>query len=88
VTDVPQHLALLARNETNKTLSTNSLYYFALWSEVLRAPRPITALGKMFDYPELKSSQGDEGQAKVQPGGKVKVDIVADNGRCWIRVNT
>lgn len=55
---------------------------------MLRAPRPITALGKMFEYPELKNVQDVEGQPKMQPSGKVKVDIVADNGRCWIRVNT
>lgn len=45
---------------------------------MLHAPKPVTALGKMFTCPTLGE----------RPECKVKVDIVADNGRRWIRVNT
>ncbi|KAJ7135401.1 hypothetical protein C8R43DRAFT_1203621 [Mycena crocata] len=58
-------------------LSTNAPYLISVWSEVLCAPAPIVSILKSFliDPSDRKSSS-------------VKVDVVADSGRRWIRVNT
>ncbi|KZO99095.1 hypothetical protein CALVIDRAFT_511338 [Calocera viscosa TUFC12733] len=60
------------------TFSTNALYYLAVWKEVLHAPPPILSIGRNFSLPK------QNGRAKPS----VKVDVVADEGRLWIRVNT
>ncbi|KZT54484.1 hypothetical protein CALCODRAFT_438609 [Calocera cornea HHB12733] len=60
------------------TFSTNAPYYLAVWKEVLHAPPPILSIGRNFSLPKLN------GRAKPS----VKVDVVADEGRQWIRVNT
>lgn len=60
-------------------LSTNAPYLLAVWSEILAAAQ-VQAVGKTFNLPKEK------GRAK--DAGTVKVDVVADEGRRWIRVNT
>ncbi|KAH7337676.1 hypothetical protein B0J17DRAFT_718426 [Rhizoctonia solani] len=60
-------------------LSTNAPYILAVWSEIIAAC-PVQAVGKTFNLPREK------GQGK--DAGTVKVDVVADEGRQWIRVNT
>ncbi|KAF8607287.1 hypothetical protein BDV93DRAFT_553010 [Ceratobasidium sp. AG-I] len=60
-------------------LSTNAPYILAVWSEIIAAS-PIQAVGKTFNLPKEK------GRGKET--GSVKVDVVADEGRRWIRVNT
>ncbi|KAG8856277.1 hypothetical protein FRB91_000966 [Serendipita sp. 411] len=82
---IETHLAMESKEKPLASLSTNSTYYFALWNECLKAPRPITALGRTFPIPD--------GARKVEKNGKlsngnVKVDIVADGGNIWLRVNT
>jgi hypothetical protein len=83
---VLQHLAFEAENGPSKTPSTNSLYYFALWKEILLAPRPIQALGKTFPVPVTENAS--DGKPKKENATKQKVDIVGDDGRVWMRVNT
>jgi hypothetical protein len=62
----------------------------------LSAPQPVLALFKVFSSSndcndsaasdKGKKQKGAAQQPLNQPG--VKVDVVADNGRSWIRVNT
>ncbi|KAJ7165002.1 hypothetical protein C8R46DRAFT_1220146 [Mycena filopes] len=56
-------------------LSTNAPYLIAVWNEVLCAPPSIVSILKSFSLVGPKSIP-------------VKVDVVADSGRQWIRVNT
>ncbi|KAG8719174.1 hypothetical protein FRC09_011518 [Ceratobasidium sp. 395] len=60
-------------------LSTNAPYILAVWSEIIAAS-PVHAVGKTFNLPKEKGRGKD--------AGSVKVDVVADEGRQWIRVNT
>ncbi|CAG8509914.1 3573_t:CDS:10, partial [Acaulospora colombiana] len=70
--------------DADKPLSTNSPYYLSLWDEILSARRPILALWKTFDT----ASVDDPVNGKHSTSTKVKVDIIANNGHDWIRVNT
>ncbi|EUC61276.1 response regulator receiver domain protein [Rhizoctonia solani AG-3 Rhs1AP] len=60
-------------------LSTNAPYILAVWSEIIAAC-PIQAVGRTFNLPKEKGRGKD--------AATVKVDVVADEGRRWIRVNT
>ncbi|QRW13467.1 hypothetical protein RhiLY_12466 [Ceratobasidium sp. AG-Ba] len=60
-------------------LSTNAPYILAVWSEIIAAS-PVHAVGKTFNLPKEKGQNKD--------AASVKVDVVADEGRRWIRVNT
>ncbi|PVF98664.1 hypothetical protein CPB86DRAFT_758006 [Serendipita vermifera] len=70
--------------DADKPLSTNSPYYLSLWDEILTARRPILALWKTFDA----ENSGDLANSKHSMSTKVKVDIIANNGHDWVRVNT
>ncbi|KAI0943763.1 hypothetical protein AcW1_002848 [Taiwanofungus camphoratus] len=66
-------------------LSTNAPYLIAVWDEVLLAPPPIVSVCQTFhetSEPAMLPKRGSR-----RPSG-VKVDVVADSGRRWIRVNT
>ncbi|KAI0037093.1 hypothetical protein K488DRAFT_8301, partial [Vararia minispora EC-137] len=70
-------------------LSTNSPYLISVWKEVLTAPAPVTSIGKTFyegGPARVRQPKVQGGQASRSNG--VKVDVVADGGRSWIRVNT
>ncbi|KAF5325349.1 hypothetical protein D9619_009615 [Psilocybe cf. subviscida] len=73
-------------------LSTNAPYLVAVWNEVLTAPPPTVSVFKTFPLQPASKSATDKEKFKKKndPGHPpgVKVDVVADNGRCWIRVNT
>ncbi|KAF8270068.1 hypothetical protein EI94DRAFT_1771042 [Lactarius quietus] len=58
--------------------STNAPYLIAVWKEVLSSPLPIVAIGKTF-FEHATTDHKSVG---------VKIDVVADNGHSWIRVNT
>ncbi|GLB39845.1 putative protein of unknown function (DUF1308) [Lyophyllum shimeji] len=66
-------------------LSTNAPYLIAVWNEVLCAPRPVDAV---FKSVPLAGPSADPRQRGTQRPPAVKVDVVADNGKRWIRVNT
>ncbi|KAF9530536.1 hypothetical protein CPB83DRAFT_850497 [Crepidotus variabilis] len=74
-------------------ISTNAPYVISVWNEVLCAPPPLVSVFKTFllnpsDQPQEKPKlKGKEKQKEKNPPG-AKVDIIADNGRRWIRVNT
>jgi len=60
-------------------LSTNSPYLISVWSEVLCAPYPLVSILRSF--PVRKS----DGAPHVHG---VKIDVVCDGGKRWIRINT
>ncbi|KIJ37319.1 hypothetical protein M422DRAFT_33852 [Sphaerobolus stellatus SS14] len=86
----------LAKPHRTKELSTNASYFLAVWNEILAAPPPIVAIGKEFPLPKIpdksdKSSSSTPTTSTKRGSNKagvIKVDIVADEGRKWIRVNT
>ncbi|KAI0251838.1 hypothetical protein BJV78DRAFT_392591 [Lactifluus subvellereus] len=72
--------------------STNAPYLIAVWKEVLSSPPPVLAIGKTFcERTQNRTHVEGKKRARPQSSGKptgVKVDIVANNGHTWIRVNT
>ncbi|KAI0752674.1 hypothetical protein C8Q80DRAFT_1217165 [Daedaleopsis nitida] len=66
-------------------LSTNAPYLISVWNEVLHAPPPIVTIGRTF--PEGDQTAHIPRRGSRKPPG-IKVDVVADGGRQWIRVNT
>ncbi|KAH9988072.1 hypothetical protein BJV74DRAFT_773566 [Russula compacta] len=73
--------------------STNAPYLITVWKEVLSSPPPITAIGKTFcERSQIATDREGKEQVHTRRSGKstgvVKVDVVADNGHIWIRVNT
>ncbi|KAJ3545944.1 hypothetical protein NMY22_g2248 [Coprinellus aureogranulatus] len=75
--------------------STNAPYLISVWHELLCAPSPVISIFKMFLF-EPKSDQPASGSSKaamrrknhgMRPPG-AKVDVVANAGKVWIRVNT
>ncbi|KAF8512729.1 hypothetical protein BU17DRAFT_53869 [Hysterangium stoloniferum] len=77
----------LARPDHGPELSTNASYFIAVWNEILAAPPPIVAIGKIYDPPRANQTNKKGPSSRSRPGG-IKVDVVADEGRKWIRVNT
>ncbi|TFK19243.1 hypothetical protein FA15DRAFT_760155 [Coprinopsis marcescibilis] len=81
-------------------LSTNAPYLISVWNEVACAPPPVVVVFKMFlvELAGVKEKLGNGkkkgGVLQRRPQGGIirppgaKVDVVADNGRRWIRVNT
>ncbi|KAJ7757003.1 hypothetical protein B0H16DRAFT_1721469 [Mycena metata] len=59
-------------------LSTNAPYLIAVWNEVLSAPPSIVSILRSFSFIS----------GAPQKTIPVKVDVVANSGRQWIRVNT
>ncbi|SJL10638.1 uncharacterized protein ARMOST_14029 [Armillaria ostoyae] len=71
-------------------LSTNAPYLIAVWNEVLCAPARVVSVFKSFSSTPPPSTPVPRETKKAggqKPSG-TKVDVVADHGRCWIRVNT
>ncbi|KAJ7625009.1 hypothetical protein DFH06DRAFT_745683 [Mycena polygramma] len=62
-------------------LSTNAPYLISVYNEVLLAPPSIVSILKSFPAPA-------DALDDTQKATSVKVDVVADSGRQWIRVNT
>ncbi|WVW80877.1 hypothetical protein I302_102867 [Kwoniella bestiolae CBS 10118] len=57
-------------------VASNIPYYQAVWEQVRYAQWPIISIGQLF--------RCDEGNRKLQ----IKVDLVEDGGRGWVKVNT
>ena len=79
------------RKEELPPLSTNAPYLVAVWNEVLSAPPPVVGIWSTFSEPAGRPTLGDgppETFKKKQKAQDVKVDVVADGGFTWIRVNT
>lgn len=64
----------------------------AVWDEVLTAPPPVVGIWSTFPDPGGRSTADDGatelGKKKQKGQQDVKVDVVADGGLSWIRVNT
>lgn len=72
--------------------STNSPYLVAVWKEVLTAPPPVIGIGLTYDVDKkdnesVKVTRSTK-RMPTELYTKVKVDVVADNGRSLIRINT
>ncbi|EPQ51131.1 hypothetical protein GLOTRDRAFT_96667 [Gloeophyllum trabeum ATCC 11539] len=63
-----------------------------VWREVLSAPAPVVAVTQhLCDPRAISTDKPSKGHSKRQLTGTetgVKVDVIADGGRQWIRVNT
>ncbi|KAL1731566.1 hypothetical protein EV714DRAFT_271596 [Schizophyllum commune] len=68
-------------------LSTNAPYLLAVWNEVLCAPPPLAAIFKSVPIAPRKGKEA-RGGGDEKKAGAAKIDIVAEGGRRWIRVNT
>ncbi|KAI0074939.1 hypothetical protein K474DRAFT_1600700 [Panus rudis PR-1116 ss-1] len=66
-------------------LSTNAPYLISVWNEVLLAPQPVVGIWSTFSESGKNVLPRQRGQPKDD---SVKVDVVADGGKRWIRVNT
>ncbi|KAH9474806.1 hypothetical protein JR316_0013271 [Psilocybe cubensis] len=71
-------------------LSTNAPYLIAVWNEVICAAPPIVSVYKTFPLQVSSSTltHAEKVGTRQEPKTGAKVDVVADNGRQWIRVNT
>ncbi|KAG2058018.1 hypothetical protein BDR06DRAFT_930111 [Suillus hirtellus] len=67
-------------------LSTNAPYLVAVWRELLQA-RGAVAIYRTF-HTAAHPQASRKPKSSSAKGHSVKVDVVADNGRRWIRVNT
>ncbi|KAG1737508.1 uncharacterized protein EDB91DRAFT_1237879 [Suillus paluster] len=67
-------------------LSTNAPYLVAVWQELLQA-RGAVAIYRTF-YAAAQPQASRKPKSGTPKGRGVKVDVVADNGRRWIRINT
>ncbi|KAF9781295.1 hypothetical protein BJ322DRAFT_267761 [Thelephora terrestris] len=78
------------KSEELPPLSTNAPYLVAVWEEVLAAPPPVVGIWSSFPDPGGRSTRGDDVRKskKKRKAQDVKVDIVANGGLSWIRVNT
>ena len=79
------------RNDELPPLSTNAPYLAAVWDEVLAAPPPVVSIWSAFPDPGGHSIPNDgppESGKRKWKAQDVKVDVVADAGLSWIRVNT
>ncbi|EKM57228.1 uncharacterized protein PHACADRAFT_27911 [Phanerochaete carnosa HHB-10118-sp] len=66
-------------------LSTNAPYLISVWKEAISAPAPVTAIWST--YSESGTALHPRKRGLPKEAG-VKVDVVADGGRRWTRVNT
>ncbi|PCH36896.1 hypothetical protein WOLCODRAFT_109340 [Wolfiporia cocos MD-104 SS10] len=73
------------RNAHLPPLSTNAPYLIAVWSEVLHAPPPVLSIWQTY-YDRAQTGMSRKRGSQKPPG--VKIDILADSGRRWIRINT
>ncbi|KIY65083.1 hypothetical protein CYLTODRAFT_456631 [Cylindrobasidium torrendii FP15055 ss-10] len=81
------------KSSTMPALSTNAPYLIAVWNELVCAPGRVVAVFKSFDaHPRsTRMTKEERKTAKMSNKGKenrTKVDIVAERGLRWIRVNT
>ncbi|KAG8904987.1 hypothetical protein FRB99_000901 [Tulasnella sp. 403] len=74
--------------------STNAPYFLSVWKEIVAASQ-LSSIGQTFAIPHTCPPAALESQStKSKPdtafgqAPPVKVDVVADEGKTWIRVNT
>ncbi|KAJ7508446.1 hypothetical protein B0H11DRAFT_2304424 [Mycena galericulata] len=73
-------------SEHEQPISTHAPYLLAVYHEILCAPPSIVSV---FKFLQLNPSDGaDRRERKGRRPPSTKVDVVADNGRRWIRINT
>ncbi|KAJ7608766.1 hypothetical protein FB45DRAFT_982519 [Roridomyces roridus] len=67
-------------------VSTHAPYLLAVYNEILCAPPAIVSVFKFWSLEPTDGS--DRRERKGQRAPSTKVDVVAENGRRWIRINT
>ncbi|KAJ7605050.1 hypothetical protein DFH06DRAFT_271747 [Mycena polygramma] len=73
-------------SEHEQPISTHAPYLVEVYNEILLAAPPIVSV---FKFLQLTPSDGpDRRERKGRRPPSTKVDVVADNGRRWIRINT
>ncbi|KAJ7762290.1 hypothetical protein DFH07DRAFT_813786 [Mycena maculata] len=73
-------------SEHEQPISTHAPYLLAVYNEILCAPPSIVSV---FKFVQLNPSNGaDRRERKGRRPPSTKIDVVADNGRRWIRINT
>ncbi|KAI0697354.1 hypothetical protein BC835DRAFT_1270412 [Cytidiella melzeri] len=83
--DILEKFLANPNNAGAPALSTNAPYLIAVWKEVLHAEHPVVAVWDTYSehgtplHPRRRNTPKEAG---------VKVDVVADGGRHWTRVNT
>ncbi|KAJ6541712.1 hypothetical protein B0H19DRAFT_1174334 [Mycena capillaripes] len=73
-------------SEHEQPISTHAPYLVEVYKEILCATPPIVSV---FKFLQLNPSDGpDRRERKGRRPPSTKVDVVAENGRRWIRINT
>ncbi|KAK7063653.1 hypothetical protein R3P38DRAFT_2756529 [Favolaschia claudopus] len=67
-------------------VSTHAPYLVSVYHEILSAPPPVVSVFKFLQLNGPATDRRHQKGAKRPPS--TKVDVVADNGRRWIRINT
>ncbi|KAI0089623.1 hypothetical protein BDY19DRAFT_889252 [Irpex rosettiformis] len=83
--DILEKFLANPNNAQTPALSTNALYLIAVWKEVLHAKHPVVAIWDTYSERGIPLHLRKRNTPK-EPG--IKVDVVADGGKRWIRVNT
>ncbi|KAJ7917142.1 hypothetical protein B0H13DRAFT_340825 [Mycena leptocephala] len=74
-------------SEHEQPISTHAPYLVSVYQELLCAAPPIVSVFKFLQLnPSDGADRGRERKGRRPPS--TKVDVVADNGRRWIRINT
>ncbi|KAJ7492019.1 hypothetical protein FB451DRAFT_1122639 [Mycena latifolia] len=73
-------------SEHEPPISTHAPYLLAVYNEILCAPPSLVSV---FKFLQLNPTNGqDRRERKGRRPPSTKVDVVADSGRRWIRINT
>ncbi|KAJ6520492.1 hypothetical protein C8R45DRAFT_955347 [Mycena sanguinolenta] len=74
-------------SEHEQPISTHAPYLVSVYHEILAAPPPIVSV---FKFLQLNPCEGADrrNQKGARRPPSTKVDVVAENGRRWIRINT
>ncbi|KAJ7084758.1 hypothetical protein C8R43DRAFT_318304 [Mycena crocata] len=84
--DILQKFLSDPASEHESPISTHAPYLLAVYNEILCAPPSIVSV---FKFLQLNPSDGaDRRERKGRRPPATKVDVVAENGRRWIRINT
>ncbi|KAH0831142.1 hypothetical protein J3R83DRAFT_13712 [Lanmaoa asiatica] len=79
---------LLRKDANPSALSTNAPYLIAVWDELVHARHPV-AIYRTFSPANGQDKARGKGRTPLKSQTRpVKVDVVAENGARWVRVNT
>ncbi|CAK5280458.1 unnamed protein product [Mycena citricolor] len=76
------------KSAQEQPVSTHAPYLVAVFTELLCAPAPVIALFKYMHLVDSSHKRANLKEKKHHRMPSAKVDVVAENGRQWIRINT